>query len=43
MRTLAIVAHPDLTRSRINRAWTNAAITDGRVTVRILTDATSTR
>lgn len=37
-RALVIVAHPDLSRSRINAAWTNALRSDGRATVRILTD-----
>lgn len=37
-RVLVVVAHPDLSRSRVNAAWTRALLEDGRATVRVLTD-----
>lgn len=37
MKVLVIVAHPDLSTSRVNRAWTEALRAQGNVTVRDLT------
>lgn len=38
MRTLVIVAHPDLSHSRVSHAWTDAIRANERATVRVLTE-----